>query len=38
MVAGGLRMIGPPVVFLPIVDWAYRVQRPQHLARWRAPL
>ncbi|MDP9122563.1 MAG: hypothetical protein M3O15_14540, partial [Acidobacteriota bacterium] len=26
-------MSGAPVLFLPIVDWAFRVQRPQHLAR-----
>jgi glycosyltransferase involved in cell wall biosynthesis len=26
-------MNGPPVFFLPVVDWSFRVQRPQHLAR-----
>ncbi|HVT57959.1 MAG TPA: glycosyltransferase [Thermoanaerobaculia bacterium] len=26
-------MIGPPVLFLPIVEWSFRVQRPHHLAR-----
>jgi glycosyltransferase involved in cell wall biosynthesis len=26
-------MIGSPILFLPIVDWEFRVQRPHHLAR-----
>src|SRR5215813_2181180 len=26
-------MLGTPVLFLPIIDWSFRVQRPQHLAR-----
>src|SRR6202521_1760788 len=28
-----LPMIGRPVLFLPIVEWTFRVQRPHHLAR-----
>jgi glycosyltransferase involved in cell wall biosynthesis/GT2 family glycosyltransferase len=26
-------MFGSPVLFLPVIDWSFRVQRPQHLAR-----
>jgi len=26
-------MLGTPVLFLPMIDWTMRVQRPQHLAR-----